>query len=113
MSDFVKHDKGKPRPELLPALALMEVAKVLRDGAVKYTDDNWNKCNEPRRYKGAVLRHQLEDMVAQMYPDLFDREDAETHILHLAHSVCSGLFELELVLLERLRKERSDAVHKE
>ncbi len=103
LKQFTKHDAGKPRMDLLPPLALLEVGKVLAHGAKTYSDNNWNKCDKPNRYTAASLRHKFQDLAAQLYPDLFEREDDESKILHLAHDVCSGLFELELLLVRRLR----------
>ncbi len=103
LKQFTKYDVGKPRMDLLPPLAVAEVAKVLEYGARKYDETNWNKCDKPNCYTAASLRHKFQDLAAQLYPDLFDREDDESKILHLAHDVCSGLFELELLLVRRLR----------
>ena len=109
LKKFTKHDQGKPRTDLLPPLAVLEVAKVLEHGARKYDESNWNKCDKPNRYTAASLRHKFQDLAAQLYPDLFTREDEDSKILHLAHDVCSGLFELELLLVRRLRCPTSKA----
>ena len=43
----VKHDSNKPRPSLLPPIALEELIAVLEYGAQKYSPDNW--AEGPRR----------------------------------------------------------------
>lgn len=88
---FVKHDEGKARLELLPPLALIEVAHVLAHGAAKYGADNWHKCEDTSRYIGAALRHILAHMRGET-------NDSETGRLHLAHAICGLLFVAELEL---------------
>jgi hypothetical protein len=87
--EFVKHDSGKPRAELLPPRALLAVSRVLALGAAKYGPDNWHRCTEPRRYVGAALRHVLAYMAGE-------KTDAESGESHLAHAACCILFLLEL-----------------
>ena len=103
---FTKYDNRKPRTDLLPPLACLKVSEVLTYGAGKYSPSNWNKCVEPNRYTGAGLRHEFQDLAAQLYPDLFSRLDDESKIEHLAHAACSLLFELELELVKALRKQK-------
>src|SRR3990167_5686708 len=88
---FVKHDSGKPRPELLPPRALEEVAFVLAAGAAKYGPDNWHKCEDTSRYIGAALRHVLAYQKGE-------KIDEETQRAHLAPAVASLCFVLELEL---------------
>jgi hypothetical protein len=80
--DFMKHDSGKPRPELIPRGFVMEMGRVMAHGAKKYSEDNWQKCDDVRRYHGAALRHILavidgEDM------------DPDSALTHLGHAACS------------------------
>ena len=89
---FEKHDQDKPRPELLPPMAVESISRVLAFGAKKYDDDNWHKCDDRRRYLGAALRH------------LFawargETTDPESGLPHLAHAGCCVLFLLELDLV--------------
>ncbi len=50
--------EGKPRYELLPALALRRVANLYAAGAKKYgDDDNWKKSMKFRRIYASLLRH--------------------------------------------------------
>ena len=89
MTEGRKDDNGKPRMELLPALAIEEVAKVLTHGADKYGDTNWrNVRGGYNRYVGAALRHIFQDLGGAVLDPDSGRE-------HLAHAVCSLLFVLE------------------
>lgn len=84
-----KADVGKPRLDLLPPAAVMEIAKVLEFGARKYAPDNWRKVEGWRwRYTGAALRHLFAWMGGE-------RADPESGIHHLAHAGCCVLFLLE------------------
>lgn len=84
-----KFDGAKPRLELLPFDALVEVAKVLTVGAAKYGDHNW-RLVERFRYEGAMLRH---------YSAIQSGEatDPETGLPHAAHLACNALFILALL----------------
>ena len=84
-----KFDSKKPRAELLPPRALLEVASVLGFGAEKYSENNWEKLeNLESRYTGAALRHILALMSGE-------KLDPETGMPHEAHAVCCLLFILE------------------
>lgn len=103
---FVKHDAGKPRMELVPARAHLEVAKVLTFGANKYTqrDDegtvlkdganNWRLGGVAviPRYLGAAERH-----INALKRG--ETRDEESGLPHLAHALTCLLFALELDLL--------------
>lgn len=89
----VKYDVGKPRMELLSPWVLIEVAKVMTHGAVKYQDHNWRNGFNWTRPIGASLRHisawlQGEDL------------DPEWDLPHLAHAICCLMFTLEHQLLK-------------
>jgi hypothetical protein len=86
----VKYDADKPRPELLPPAALLQVAEVLAYGARKYPSaDNWRKLEALRaRYTGAALRHVLAYMGGETH-------DAESGHHHLAHAATCLLFILQ------------------
>ena len=87
--DGHKADAGKPRPDLLPPLAVLEIAKVLEFGARKYAPDNWRKVEGWRwRYAGAALRHLFAWLGGEA-------RDPESGLLHLAHAGCCVLFLLE------------------
>lgn len=85
----IKHDQEKPRTDLIPPSAILEVARVLGHGAKKYAPDNWKKVPDLRsRYLGAALRHIFQSMEGQEL-------DPDSGMDHLAHAVCSLLFVME------------------
>ena len=86
--EFVKHDQGKPRLDLLPPVAIELVGEVLAHGAEKYDADNWRKVDDRRRYLGAALRHL---MAYARGEDI----DPDSGLSHLAHASASTLFLLE------------------
>jgi len=92
--EFKKFDQDKPRTELIPPSAILEVAKVLAFGAKKYSDDNWKKCENNKRYLGAALRHIFQYESGEMI-------DNETGLSHLSHAVASLLFALELDKMDK------------
>jgi hypothetical protein len=82
-----KDDTGKVRADLLPANALMEVAKVLTFGAQKYGAENtWQNVTPFRaRYTAALMRHLFARQRGELY-------DPESGLLHMAHLACCALF---------------------
>jgi len=85
----VKHDQEKERYDLVPVLALEEVAKVLTAGAAKYDDENWRKVpNATRRYFSAAQRHLAWVRKGQTH-------DQETKLHHYAHAITNLMFLLE------------------
>ena len=85
----VKHDAEKPRWELLPLAPIEEVVKVLTYGAQKYDDFNWARVeNLTDRYYAAAMRH-----IAAWRQG--ERNDPETGLHHLAHSMCCLIFLFE------------------
>ena len=93
----LKHDKGKPRPDLIlrtMARAMLEVSKVAAFGAEKYADDNWLLVDDAKkRYADAKARHMLEGAIRD--------HDFESGLLHAAHEAWNALALLELKLRER------------
>lgn len=55
----VKHDKGKPRVDLVPPGAILEVAEVLTDGIEEYGAHNWKGGIAYSRLYSAIQRHLL------------------------------------------------------
>ncbi len=107
---FIKYDKDKPRTDLLPPRALLEVADVSRYGADKYTvgevpgDNNWKLCRTPGRYLAAGLRHIFLHMAGEVV-------DPESGKPHLSHASWDFLAELELALLNGwLEPSQGDAI---
>jgi hypothetical protein len=87
----IKHDVGKPRTDLLPFDALVEVADVLDYGARKYADRNWERGMAWGRMFGAALRHLFAWASGQ-------ERDPESGRLHLSHAACCVLMLLALTL---------------
>ena len=46
MSKGIKYDSAKPKMNLLPPKAILEVAKVLTFGAEKYGAENWKELED-------------------------------------------------------------------
>ena len=92
MSEGIKYDSAKPRMNLLPPKAIMEVSKVLTFGAEKYDAENWRKLDDlQNRYTAGALRHIFAHMDGEQL-------DPETNLSHLAHALCCLLFKLEIEL---------------
>lgn len=96
-----KHDQDKVRLDLLPPVALNEVAKVLSFGARKYDDHNWRKGFKFSRLIGACLRHVFAFMRGETY-------DPETNLHHLAHATCCLLFLIDHIELDYGEDDRYD-----
>ena len=96
MSEFIKNDSNKPNIAILfdTSLALAEVAEVMEYGAKKYDRKNWSLVEDKERYESASLRHQMSYHNGEFL-------DNESGLQHLAHSICSQLFLLELKLREK------------
>lgn len=87
-AEGVKFDRGKPRYDLLPFVALEETVKVLTYGATKYSPDNWRKV-ERWRYVSAAFRHLIALSRGETH-------DPETGLHHGAHLACCAMFLIEL-----------------
>jgi len=90
---FIKLDSKKSNLAILfdTAKALNKVADVMTYGTIKYDRKNWNKCDDTERYISASLRHISSYLQG-------NKLDDESSIEHLAHSICSLLFVLEMDL---------------
>ena len=90
--DGIKHDSKKPKMNLLPPKAIVEVAKVLTFGAQKYGAENWKELEDlQNRYLAGALRHIFAHMDGEQL-------DPETGLSHMAHALCCLLFKLEIEL---------------
>jgi hypothetical protein len=98
MSEATKYDAGKPRMELLPAVALEEIAKALDFGSKKYTDWNWTKGFKWSRLLGSCLRHLTSYLRGE-------DKDPESGLSHLAHAGANIVF---LLWHERFRQDLDD-----
>ena len=95
----IKYDGEKPKMNLLPPKAIVEISKVLTFGAEKYDAENWRKLDDlQNRYTAGALRHIFAHMDGEEL-------DSETNLSHLAHAMCCLLFKLEIELEERTKEE--------
>jgi len=97
-----KFDSDKPRTDLIPALAVLEVSKVMGFGAKKYGDYNWLGGLRCCRLLAAALRHIFQWLAGES-------NDGETGLSHLAHAACCVLMALETAI----RKPELDDRYKE
>jgi hypothetical protein len=90
MSEGRKDDKGKPRMDLLPARALLDIGAVLAYGAERYGAENWRLVENAReRYLAAALRHVFRWKLGEA-------ADPESGLSHLAHAATNLMFMLEV-----------------
>lgn len=94
-----KFDSGKPRIDLISAIATIEKARVYEAGARKYQAHNWRKGLAWSRLIGATLRHIFAWMGGE-------DNDQETGINHLAHAACSLDFLLEYAVTHKELDDR-------
>ena len=95
----IKYDSEKPKMNLLPPKAIVEISKVLTFGAAKYDAENWRKLDDlQNRYTAGALRHIFAHMDGEQL-------DPETKLSHLAHAMCCLLFKLEIELENGKSKE--------
>lgn len=79
-----KQSRSNGRADLIPPKALMEIAKVLGEGAVKYGDWNW---------KLIPINEHINHALIHMYAHLA----GDTKETHLANAICRMMFALELL----------------
>lgn len=89
----VKLDADKIRLDLLSAVAIEELGRVLTFGAKKYTDHNWRNGLQWTRVIAASARHLFAIVRGE---DL----DAETGYAHAAHLQACAMFLTEFTLLK-------------
>lgn len=89
--DINKHDKGKPRLDLVPP-TIIEAIGYIRTQATetKYKDPHGWKKVEPERYMAALMRHLCE---ALRDPRGKDKESGYQHLWHMA---CNIAFLIEM-----------------
>lgn len=90
-TEGVKFDAGKPRFDLIPPNALIEVARVYTMGGEKYAARNWENGMDYGRLYGALQRH----LHAFWSGENKDQESDLHHLAHAAFGVL-GLLEYEL-----------------
>lgn len=98
--DHTKAKAHKPRPELLPPIALLQVADVMRFGASKYGARSYAEGASTDRLMGSALRHLLS---FQASIDI----DEESSLPHLAHAAANILIMLDLIARGKLKDDRN------
>ena len=83
-----KQSDSPYRFDLIPERALFEVARVFKEGAEKYGEDNWHKIPVHSQ-----LNHALQHQYAHLAGDTQDE--------HLIHAACRALMALEVYLMEQ------------
>jgi len=83
MSEGIKYDKEKIRPELIPASTIQALGEVLKGGALKYSSRNWENGIEWDRIFGAIERHLRAIKAGEDY----DQDDGLLHVAHLLTNV--------------------------
>lgn len=78
-AEAVKHDSAKPRMDLIPPEALTALGTVLREGADKYGERNWELGMDWGRVSGALLRH----LSAWMAGEATDPDSGMSHVWHV------------------------------
>lgn len=87
----LRYNAGKPRVELLPPQALMEIGKVFDFGAQKYGDYNWQKGFKWTSVCASLLRHVYYWLAGE-------DNDPESGINHMAHVGANVLMLLWYIL---------------
>ena len=104
-----KYDGGKLRYDLIPSLALEDMAKGLTFGTIKYDDNNWVKVpNGRKRYMAAALRHIQEYRKGNMWD-----EEQNIHHLSAAMNNLSFIVEKDLRGWEDSSDEQSENISQE
>lgn len=83
----IKQDSGKPEYRLIPPKALLEVAKVLTFGSIKYEPHSWVRV-ESYRFLDAAYRHLEHLRMGELI-------DPDSGVSHLAHAITNLMFLLE------------------
>ncbi len=80
-----KTDHGKPRLDLLAPEFIFGVGEVLKFGAAKYDDRNWEKGMKWGRVIASLLRHTFKFMIGE-------KLDQESGLPHTWHISCNAMF---------------------
>lgn len=85
LTEGIKFDTEKPRPDLISPELIESLAVVLQYGANKYAPRNWEKGMSWSRPFGALMRHMWAWWKGE-------NKDGETGFSHLAHAACCIMF---------------------
>ena len=93
MSGGLRYNQGKLPVNLVPASLTKSVAEVLKYGASKYEDRNWEKGMSWETVLGCLERHLLE--VKDPTSNDLDEESGLPHIYHVA---CNAMMLIEYMI---------------
>jgi hypothetical protein len=91
--------KGKPRPELIPASVLVKLACHYGKGAEKYDPWNWAKGQPVSRYSASLKRHLMAWDCGQT---------DENHLIAVIWNAISLIYTLDAIEAKMLPKELDD-----
>lgn len=80
-----RFNTGKPKMGLSTPFAMLEMAKVLTNGAHKYGDHNWQKGMKWSTVTDSLERHLAAFKAGKDF-------DEESGALHMAHVMCNAMF---------------------
>ena len=90
MNETLKYDTGKAPIHLVDSGVIIELAKVLGYGALKYEAHNWKNGLPISRYYSACMRHLLAFNDGETF-------DPESGLNHLGHAACNIMFMLYML----------------
>lgn len=76
----LRKDEGKPRTDLIPTDALLELSKLYAVGATKYADRNWERGMPFSKVYGPLTRHLFKWWMGEN----IDSESGLSHMTHVA-----------------------------
>lgn len=79
----LRFDEGKPRVDLIPGDAMLEIGSVYAYGCKKYAVRNWERGMPWSKCLGPLLRHLFKWMMGQKY-DNGPKGSGEMHIAMVA-----------------------------
>lgn len=95
--------EGKGRFDLVTPFAMRRIARHYEDGAVKYSDRNWEKGQHIMRYLDSAERHINDLKVAMLLG-----EQAEDHAAAVAWNMMGFMHTEEMLKIGRLSPELDD-----
>lgn len=76
-------DAGKPRVDLIPSCAILDIGRVFAYGSNKYGDFNWRRGMPWLKLYGSTLRHLYKWAAGEKLDD----ESALPHLAHAAANI--------------------------
>lgn len=76
----IRHNKNKPRMDLLSPISMFGISEVLTKGLIKYPESQWKLGMEWSEVIASLLRHTFKFMAGE---DI-DKESGLPHVDHIA-----------------------------